>query len=75
MNYKTFQQGADVEICLTKFNKLIKEISVTPEICANVMTKDEFNSETLRLYFKLLPAIELILEARNIINQYKENEI
>ena len=75
MKFKTIEQGANIQQGLLTLNKLIKEISATPEIWANELTRDELNERTLILYFKLLSATNLILETREHVNEYKKNEI
>ncbi len=75
MKFNSIEQGANIQQGLFSLNKIIKEINATPEIWADELTKDELNTKTLVLYFKLLSATDLILETRTHINEYKENEI
>ena len=75
MKFNSIEQGANIQHGLKALNKMMQEINATPEIWANELTKDELNTKTLVLYFKLLSATDLILETRTHINEYKENEI
>jgi hypothetical protein len=75
MEFNSLNQGHNVQSSLLELNKLLKEISATPEIWADELTRDELNSKTLALYFKALRTTELILETREHINEYKKNAI
>lgn len=71
MKFNSIEQGANIQQGLFTLNKIMKEINATPEIWADGLTKDELNTKTLVLYFKLSYAADLIKEARTHINEYK----
>jgi len=75
MKFNSIEQGANIQQGLLSLNKIMKEISAKPEIWADELTRDELNTRTLDLYFKLLSATNIILETREHINGRKENEL
>ena len=69
MKFNSIEQGANIQQGLLTLNKMMQEINATPEIWANELTRQELNTNLLRLYCNLLNTADVIKETRIHINK------
>ena len=69
MKFNSIEQGANIQHGLKALNKMMQEINATPEIWADELTRQELNTNLLRLYCNLLNTADVIKETRTHINK------
>jgi hypothetical protein len=69
MKFNSIEQGANIQQGLLTLNKMMQEINATPEIWADELTRQELNTNLLRLYCNLLNTADVIKETRTHINK------
>jgi hypothetical protein len=69
MKFNSIEQGANIQHGLKALNKMMQEINATPEIWADELTRQELNTNLLRLYCNLLNTADVIKETRIHINK------
>ena len=68
MKFDSIEQGANIQHGLKALNTMLKEINATPEIWADQLTRQELNTQLLRLYCNLMNTADVIKETRIHIN-------
>jgi hypothetical protein len=69
MKFNSIEQGANIQQGLLTLNKMMQEINATPEIWANELTRQELNTNLLRLYCNLLNTADVIHTIRKQLNK------
>ena len=69
MKFDSIEQGANIQHGLKALNTMLKEINATPEIWADQLTRQELNTQLLRLYCNLMNTADVIKETRIHINK------
>lgn len=69
MKFDSIEQGANIQHGLKTLNTMLKEINATPEIWADQLTRQELNTQLLRLYCNLMNTADVIKETRIYLNK------
>jgi hypothetical protein len=69
MKFDSIEQGANIQYGLKALNTMLNEINDTPEIWADQLTRQELNTQLLRLYCNLMNTADVIKETRIHINK------
>lgn len=69
MKFDSIEQGANIQHGLKALNTMLNEINDTPEIWADRLTRQELNTQLLRLYCNLMNTADVIKETRIYLNK------